>query len=540
MTAQEIPSEASQSLPEGTFFESSIPATQWAHEYQSAHTETPTVDPSLLSHINCSYFSANNVPPTLLGLKQHAQALAILIKQLSVSTEFCIVDATDRIKGHVPPNRYIANEAFDYLTDLSTPYTNDDEWHNKPLPTLANRIARPTHTALEAVCPLSKSRLVSTDANGGQSRHFCSHSELAEHASDCLEILDHEFSATGGLMSMLPTDNVVDKLAMADAGNTFLGQWLLFMQASVGRMHELELAYANALDTLAGEAAVPLQTLSKAALGEVPETGRTIGYPQDRWVLCNAGEDTFEYIHKVLDKQEALIEPKEEAWKAAGVVGERMWREHRGGGLYEAGLVAWDVRTRFIRMRGRARSPIFILPAHGEHPAVAETRRLETQRPTVVSVRPPMWPAPVSHWQNKYQAKLDKAEETDSRNLDLERQNELLLAAQKLHQGELASLREDVALFEAFFGAKEGAVPGEGNVPVNPEIAKLVRTFREYKERNQACERSWEKVYKVVPDKYHGDMDDLFAAELGEAEAEGEKETDKGKGKAVEVMDLTQ
>ncbi|KAH7353454.1 hypothetical protein B0T11DRAFT_117872 [Plectosphaerella cucumerina] len=528
-------SSPSRGAPEGTFRESIIPATQWAHEYQSAHTETPTVDPALLSHINCSYFSAKNVAPTLLGLKQHAQALAILIKQISVSTDFCIVDATDRIKGHAPPSRYLENEAFDYLTDLNKPYTNDDEWHNKPLPTLHNRIARPTHTALEAVCPLSRARLVSTDANGGQERHFCSHSELAEHASDCLEILDHEYSATGGLLSMLPTDNAVDEEAMENANNTFLGQWLLFTQATVGRMHELELAYANALDTLAGEAAVPLQTLSKASLGEVPDAaGRTIAYPQDRFVLCNAGEDTFEFIHRVLDKQEALIEPKEEAWKAAGVVGERMWREHRGGALYEAGLVAWDVTTRFIRLRGKARSPIFILPAHGEHPAVAETRKLETQRPTVVSVRTPVWPAPVSHWQQKYQARLDRAGVTEGRNIELEQQNVQLLAAQQLHQNEIASMGEDLALFEAYFGLKEG------EVTANPEVAEQVRAFMEYKARNEKYEGSWEKLYQVLPDKYHGKLDELYEAELGEGGQKlGTDDGGKGKGKGKEKATAT-
>lgn len=511
-----------------TFEEDTIPSTRWSHEYKSSFTEDSTVDPALLAHINCNYLSNQNVPPTLLALKQHAQSLAILIKKLSVSTQFCLVDTKDRIKGHVPPIRYLENEAFDYLTDLTKPYENDDEWHNLPLHGLTNHIVKATQSGLETVCPLTMSRTVGVDAHGSKSRMHCSHGELAAHASDCLEILDHEYSATGGIMSMLPTDHEYDKETMDMADNTFLGQMLLFQQALVGRMHELEISYANALDTLKGEAAVPLQALSKAMAGGGGEqlSGRMVAFPQDRFVLCNSGEDTFDFIHRMLDRKEALIEPTEQAWKAAGVVGERMWREHRGGALYEAGLVAVDVKTRFLRMRGKGRSPIFIYPAHGEHAAVAETRKLEESRPTVVSTRTPMWPAPVSMWQEKYQEKLDQAGETDKTNAALREQNSKLQSAQTLHQGELARLRESTRLYEAFYGlpGADAKAAGAGQFGAAPaELSAQVKRFMEYKERSDRMEASWNKVYEVLPAQYHAQLDDVWEKEMGRAAAQEQK-----------------
>jgi hypothetical protein len=73
------------------------------------------------------------------------------------------------------------------------------------------------------------------------------------------------------------------------AEKTVLGQMILWVQKLVQRIHHLERLYANAMDVLAKEAVVPTETLS--ALGTKGRKRREVVYPQDRFVLVNAGED---------------------------------------------------------------------------------------------------------------------------------------------------------------------------------------------------------------------------------------------------------
>ncbi|KAL2754255.1 hypothetical protein ACRALDRAFT_1063154 [Sodiomyces alcalophilus JCM 7366] len=473
-----------------------VPKTPYATEYVSRYSQVTEMDPQLLSHLNCSYFSTTGVAPTLLALKKHAQALAILIRQISVSTSFGEVDGKNHAGGHAV-RRFRENEAFDWLNDLSTPYHTDDEWHHKPLVELMNQVESQTDVAgVVHHCPLTLSRQVEQHPGGQKVRPYANHAALTMHANECLEILDHEYSATGGLMSLLPTDADADREDMQAARNTLLGQWLLFNQHLVGRMHELELSYAQALDALQGEAAIPLQTLSKTAgsKGAGSDLGREIAFPQDRWILCNSGDDVFEYIHKVLDRQEALIEPKERIWKQRGVVGERMWRELRGGDVYDRGLVAWDAKTRFIRLRGKAarRSPIFILPAHGEHPGAAETVRLE-EAPKVVSVVTPTWPARTSDWERKYVDKLDRATKTEIANLELGKEKDTLETKARLLEREVQSLRFATQTYEDYYRA---AATEDGARLLEARTANLAI-------QNRKMQDMLEGLRKKLPAKYH-------------------------------------
>jgi hypothetical protein len=218
-------------------------------------------------------------------------------------------------------------------------------------------------------------------------------------------VLDHEYGASGGILSILPTAAEHDDASLAAARDSLVGQWILFSQHLVARMHDLEIAYGNALDLLAGEAAVPRQLLSKTGPGG--GGGREIAYPQDRWVLANAGDDIFGHLHRLMDREEALIDAKERVHRKSGVAGERTWRLDHGGAEYARGIVPLDVTTRYYRLRDQGSDGIiFVLPAWSHHPGVEGTRRLE-DRPTVVSVPAPIWPQRVSDWEQRHQQLLD-------------------------------------------------------------------------------------------------------------------------------------
>ncbi|GJC78101.1 hypothetical protein ColLi_00939 [Colletotrichum liriopes] len=417
------------------------------------HPSAVGLDIHLLRHVNCGYLSTHGHAPTLLALKQHAQALAILIAKLAPTTQYAEINNKNNTRGRIKKS-FRDNEAFDWLNDLSHIYQNDDEWHHKPLTDLMNEIQHQSNTqGIVRHCPLQS--FEEDKEKRMKPRPYASHSALALHANECLEMLDHEYSATGGLMSLLPTDAETDSGEMSDVRNSVLGQWLLFNQHLVARMHDLELSYANALDVTAGEAVVPMQMLSK--MGPDASSGRELAFPQDKWVLANAGDDVFDYLHRVLDREEAQIDYKKDLWTANGTLGERMWNEERGGDLYARGLVFYDVKTRFYRLQGKGKSTIFVLPAHGVHPAVQETRKLEIT-PTVVSVVTPMWPARVSDWESKYKDKLDEATRMEIQNHRLTTLTETM----KEQNGVLAtSLKKEQmanAQYEKYYGTSESGM----------------------------------------------------------------------------------
>lgn len=508
--------------------QSFIEKTQFAPKYQSRWAQVAEPDEDLLANLNCSYFSTPRTAPTLLDLKRHAQSLAILIRDISVSSSFGDVDGENSNRGHVP-KLFREHEAFDWLNDLSEQYDNDDEWHQKPLTELMNLVADETDLGgVHLHCPLTQSRRVDVQADGTKRRPYANHAQLAHHANECLEMLDHEYGATGGLMSLLPTDDKADQWEMDLASNTLLGQWLLFNQALVGRTHELELAYANAVDALQGEAVVPLQSFSKTAVaaahagtgaGPIPTAeslGREVAYPQDRWVLVNAGEDVLDHVHRTLDKMEAQIEPKERAWKAAGVVGEQIWRSRRGGDAYDAGLVVWDVKTRYLRLRGKGRrSPVFVMPAHGVHPAVSETRSLEA-KPGVVSVVTPTWPTRVSDWERKYVSKLDQATKTEIEVMRLRKANANMEEEKRRNGHEMSNLKHSVAMYEDYFGADRPDEDLEG------PAKQRVMQYRSIVEDVRLRKKMWEDLRDALPRKYWGLMDKLRRnAVKGSQEEEG-------------------
>ncbi|KAK1783124.1 hypothetical protein QBC45DRAFT_154929 [Copromyces sp. CBS 386.78] len=450
-----------------------VKATDYALPYMSqwSRINDEDVKSELLRHINCGYLSTHGIPPTLLALKQHAQSLCALIQMLQPDVKVAEVQVDgatsasnegSKGKGKASASpaddglaiKFELNSAFDFLNDLRTPYHNDDIYHHKPLVSLINEVrGRNEVYGTDYHCPLTQIQHYSppttsnttTPGQEDQPRELLPYSNLQNlliHTNSCLERLDHEYTATGGLLSVLPTDADHDTEEIQHARTTLLGQWLLFTQHLVARMHELERSYGNALDVLAGEAAIPHQVLSK--LGPDGRTGRVVAYPQDQYILVNSGDDVYEYIHSLLDKREAVLQAKERVWRRNGAVGEEMWHKNPQtgagadngtgetslfdqmekvdgdlvGAYFSRGIVQVDVTTRYYRLANSGKSVLFVIPAHAVHPSVEHTRLLESQ-PTIMATVQPRYPPRASELEMKYNRKLREAGKIQQENLDL-------------------------------------------------------------------------------------------------------------------------
>lgn len=420
---------------------------QQAGYYQGSDWSLPYVSPwsrvhadpalvGVLRHMNCSYLGQPGAPPTLLGLKQHARSLAKLIQLLEPSVASGEVDGGNNNSGddgggsddRDAKRTLAAGGAFDWLADLGAPYTNDDPNHHRPLNALLNEV-RGRHDIRGTTfhCPLTEvAARRPGEATLGQhylpdvaGKPFTSHHNLVMHANECLERLDHEFSATGGLLSLIPPDDGKKDSSESEAPsaelvalkNSLLGQFLTFCQGLCVRTHEMQIQHARLLDVMAGEAVAPAQALSRA--GPDARTGRAVVYPQDRWVLANAGDDVFTALHKLMDKHEVLYQQKMAEYKKAGVSGATDWELHRGGREYARGIIPLNIMTRYYRLAGSGHSTIFVIPAAEHHPNLEATRDHLERQPTVVSVVQPRWPERVSAWEARFQQQLTRATESE-------------------------------------------------------------------------------------------------------------------------------
>jgi len=392
-----------------------IPATPFAGVYRSLFTLNHPTNGNLhlLQHVNCSYLSTPGHAPTITQLKQHAQSLVILIKQLTISTLAAPIDNANL--GVPPIIKFNDGESYDFLNDLRKPYTGPEDdalrlHHNMPLPNVLNlleeehiearhgKAARPARVKIWDMCPLHHSE--ATPVNQ-KSLPYATHQTLISHANECLELLDHEYSAKGGLLAILPKKE--EKEDREAAESTILGQLILYVQRLVQRVHDLERCYANAMDVIAGEAVVPHQALSR--MGPDGRQGREMVYPQDRFVLVNAGNDLYSYMNDEFDRRERVDEAVMANYKRMGLTGEALW-QNRGGREYSRGIVALDINTRYYRLKNDPLKTIFVIPAHAQHPNTKVTRDMESQ-PTVVSVVKPIWPERQSTWELKNRADLD-------------------------------------------------------------------------------------------------------------------------------------
>ena len=356
-----------------------VRGNHWAIPYISNHSFLNNQKLDLLEHVNCTYLSTPGRPPTLLALKQHAQSLAVLISMINPSRESGEIDNAN-VKDGETTRAFTQHEAFDWLNNLLVHYDSLDKDHQRPLNSLVNLIR--SNSDIEGVeyhCPLDTipEQLVEENKEA-QYRPFENHLTLLMHANDCLERLDHEYSALGGLLSIIPTDQHTanESEALKGAKETLVGQWILHTQHLVSRMHELEINYGNCLELLANEALIPAQ--HNSAHGPDGRSGREIVFPQDRWILANAGEDVFNFIHQMLDKKEAALDRVDDVHEEHGVV---------GGTLYEQdktrGIVALELSTRFYRVKGSGHGPIFVLPAYGDRPSTEYLREMEGRPPVI-------------------------------------------------------------------------------------------------------------------------------------------------------------
>lgn len=441
-------------------------ATDYALPYVSKWSRVIDDDlvARMLSHMNCSYMGEPGMPPTLLSLKRHAQSLAVLIQYLQPSVTTGAVDGmvlgdfdpfgyvVDGVQGAAQDNdgnampaaarTYVDNaarrlnngEAFDWLHDLNNPYFNDDPDHHRPLNALMNEV-RASHdlTGVKFHCPLtdivprglkediSRSKVYLNPADA-VSRSYASHHNLVMHANECLELLDHEYSATGGLLSVIPPDGEgLDRADFEAAKNTLLGQLLLHTQGMYLRMHEFELDMGNMRDALAKDALVPMQSLRTG--GPDATSGREIVVNQDRFVIVNANNDTWKYMQDDFDVKELQRQAIEKVYREGGASGEAQWLQERGGDLHARGIVALDYTTRYYRLMGAGHSTIFIAPGFGLLPSTEQTPKNEQNR-GLLSLVQPRWPERVSEWERKYKKQIADATALTRDNFDLRRERD--------------------------------------------------------------------------------------------------------------------
>ncbi|TLS28339.1 hypothetical protein PpBr36_00977 [Pyricularia pennisetigena] len=423
--------------------------SKWSRELSKGFDKDHGFSDHVLRHMNCSYFSTTGQAPTLLSLKQHAQSLAHAITILSPSAQVAAGlvgegDANAQSESSNEQNHPIArHEAMDFLASLTKPYSNDDPDHHRRLNSLLNEVSG-GHDIMgtQYHCPVADCDAPRDpeDGNGPPDRvmPYASHHNLLMHANACLERLDHELSAQGGILSVLPqTHSPHEAEQLRAARNTLLGQLLTFVQALVGRMHELERQYANMADVLAGAAVVPRQQLSAVGV-DGRAAGAPIAYPQDRWILANAGDEVLNYVHDLLDRREAKLVEKEHIWEKAGVMGTRVLDENHSDTDDEShdddgeisgqkrkgrGIAYVDITTRYYRARGRTagendKGTIFVVPAWKHHPALYHTAEVEA-RPTVVTVPDPHVPDRISVLQDKYEKRITEGAKAADENIRL-------------------------------------------------------------------------------------------------------------------------
>lgn len=545
-----------------------IKATDFSLPYSSpwSRIHDYEIKQGILRHVNCSYLSRPGQPPTLLALKQHAQSLCVLIQALNPtlkSAELLVEDpsgymrSTPAGKSGIDPERQEEdttrlrsrrNDAFDFLNDLSKPYANDDPNHHKPLAGLLNEV-RGRHEGYGADyhCPLiplkkqEKKPEEEEDDDDDENRDtypYASHHNLVMHANLCLERLDHEFTAVGGLMGLLPTSADEDAEDMKKARSSLLGQWLLFTQHLVGRMHELERAYGNALDALSGEAAVPHQHLS--SLGpDGRSAGREIAYPQDRYILVNSGQEIFDTIHSLLDKEEEILQAKAKIWRQNGVAGEASSAaaadgNSEAGKEYSRGIVPLTIPTRYYRLAGQGKKTIFVVPAWEHHRSVSFMRELEA-KPTIVSCVQPQWPRRATDFEKKYNDKVENAKDLVAENLRLRGQATRASQQAKSLESSLDQVTKirDMLLqtvhgnYEPAVGRRRGhrhrwAVPSQVEEKYAALVADLTRRAKKAEQRVKRLEE--EKT--LAEAEVEALMNEV--GELREKVVDGEEEREEG------------
>ncbi|KAI0406913.1 hypothetical protein F4802DRAFT_81179 [Xylaria palmicola] len=516
-----------------------LKSTHWSKPYYSALVHNnPQLPYHLLEHVNCTYLSTHGRPPTLLALKQHAQSLAVLISMLAPARMGGTLGPPDEGKSN-GDEQFAAHQAFDWLNDLQTHYNTDDGSHKKPLNALLNLVkSNSDTTGPKWHCPLDTVEIEFPEKHPFQQyRPYETHMTLLMHANEILERLDHEYSAMGGILGIIPLDSekVDEQRALAQAKTTLVGQWILYTQHLVVRMHELEIAYGNSLDLLANEAIVPMQHIS--IHGPDGRSGREIVFPQDRWILANAGEDVFTFIHQMLDRAEAHQEAQDDVFAQQNVLGDAAYSSNED--LKYRGIVKVDLNTRFYRLRSSGHGPLFVLPAFGDRPGTRHTRDMEN-RPTVIAVPQPSSKEAINSWESKHkdvevkllkltvdksnlEAKVSQLNSSvEIRDREIDRLNEVHKQYDKIEKGDkdltkqIVHLQENVRYFQKMVreteeremalkqdieNFKQANITAQGtNDPVNSLVDKINDQQSEVRDLRKEIEERDKKIEDLARD----------------------------------------
>ncbi|KAI0490177.1 hypothetical protein F4859DRAFT_523982 [Xylaria cf. heliscus] len=467
-----------------------LKSTHWSKPYYSALVHNnPQLPYHLLEHVNCTYLSTPGRAPTLLALKQHAQSLAVLISLLAPSQFGGTFEPPNEGKanGDAP---FAAEQAFDWLNDLQEHYNTEDSAHKKPLNALVNLVKSNSDTeGPKWHCPLDTTGIEFPEKHPFQQyRPYETHMTLLMHANEILERLDHEYSAMGGILGIIPldSDEIDEQRALKQAKTTLVGQWILHTQHLVVRMHELEIAYGNSLDLLANEAIVPLQHIS--IHGPDGRSGREIIFPQDRWILANAGEDVFTFVHQMLDRAEAHQDAQDDVFAEQHVLGDATYSSNEESKY--RGIVKVDLNTRFYRLRKSGHGPLFVLPAFGDRPSTKHTRDMEN-RPTVVTIPQPSTKDVINAWESKHKDVDVKLLRLSVDKSNLEAKISQLNSSVEMRDREIQRLLDMMKEFEDKISDEDKDF-AKRNVYLNDTVRYLQKLIREGDERESALKQDVE------------------------------------------------
>jgi len=408
-----------------------IAATTFAPPYKSTFLQQNPGLARKLRHVNCSYLTTYdgryvdvpNLAPSLKELKQHAKALIVLIKHLTVARRGDMINSEgflngtiDKVTGELrggagapigglrPEDAEKEVDAFAFLNDLSTPYDSNEPDELTPLTSLLNyvmelytkdgpREAREV-CPLESVKPIAKNGTIELPekANPLPYLHI---DTLMKHADDLLLLIDNALQESGGFLSALPLNLAEDD----PKRQTFIGQLIHFIRVLVGRVHTLDRDYGQTLDLLAAEATVPKEIKLKMTRPE--DLRHAFSDYQQNYILAGVDDMTYRNIwHHLMHDQRSI-------------------HSETGRGLLDVTLP-----TRYRALRGG--HTIFITPQ-------PEALVAAKDKPTLVTCVKPGYGTRASEWERKNAAALVdgkdwklRAERAEEENARLRRDLEAL------------------------------------------------------------------------------------------------------------------